>query len=212
MIKASYFGPVHKSGRKGSGPLLNAETKVKVAQVVWEYTKALIQAGILAAIIITFIAQSHLVDGASMEHTLFHRERLMVDKISYRFITPKRGEIIVFRYPQDPRTRFVKRVIGVPGDRIEIRERQVFVNGIALDEPYINGPTYGTMAPVVVEDGHVFVLGDNRNNSLDSRYPAVGQIPYNMIVGRALFSYWPIKAVKLIRIPKMFSAVATASS
>lgn len=185
-----------------SGRLLSPEAKANATGVVLEYAKALLQAGILAAIIIVFIAQSHLVDGASMENTLHNRERLMVDKISYRFIEPKRGEIIVFRYPKDTRARFVKRIIGIPGDTVEIRDRVVYVNDVAVDEPYIKAPTYYNFAPIEVQPGHVFVMGDNRNNSLDSRFADVGQVPYNLIIGRALFSYWPVKAMKVFRVPR----------
>lgn len=189
---------------------MSPETKSKVAAIALEYAKALLQAGILAAIIIIFVAQSHLVDGQSMENTLFDRERLMVDKLSYRFIEPKRGEIIVFKYPKNPKSRFVKRVIGIPGDVIEIRDRVVYVNGVPLDEPYIKAPTYYNMSPVKVLPNHVFVMGDNRNNSLDSRFADVGQIPYELIVGRALFSYWPPKAIKWLSVPKTFAAVEEA--
>lgn len=191
---------------------MSPEAKAKLLQVLWEYTKALLQAGILAAFIIIFIAQSHLVDGESMEDTLHDRERLMVDKISYRFVEPKRGEIIVFRFPADPRARFVKRVIGIPGDTIEIRNRVVYLNGVPLDEPYIKGPTYQDMPPVTVKPGHVFVMGDNRNNSLDSRFPQVGQVPYELIIGRALFSYWPPSAIKWLSIPETFKQFNEASA
>ena len=119
---------------------LSPEAKSKALEIVLEYAKAFLQAAILAAVIIVFIAQSHLVDGVSMENTLHDRERLMVDKLSYRFIEPKRGEIIVFRFPQDPRSRFVKRVIGIPGDTVEIRNGVVYLNDVPLDEPYIKEP------------------------------------------------------------------------
>jgi signal peptidase I len=183
---------------------LSPEAKSKALEIVLEYAKAFLQAAILAAVIIVFIAQSHLVDGVSMENTLHDRERLMVDKLSYRFIEPKRGEIIVFRFPQDPRSRFVKRVIGIPGDTVEIRNGVVYLNDVPLDEPYIKEPPRDNMPKVTVRPDHVFVMGDNRNNSLDSRHPPVGQVPYNLIVGRALFSYWPPSAIKWLSIPDTF--------
>lgn len=183
---------------------MSPEAKSKAMEVLLEYAKAFLQAGILAAVIIIFIAQSHLVDGSSMENTLHDRERLMVDKLSYRFIEPKRGEIIVFRYPQDTRSRFVKRVIGIPGDTVEIRNGVVYLNDVPLDEPYIKEPPRDNMPKITVREGHVFVMGDNRNNSLDSRHPPVGQIPYRLIVGRALFSYWPLGAIKWFSIPDTF--------
>ncbi|NLN29405.1 MAG: signal peptidase I [Firmicutes bacterium] len=183
---------------------MSPEAKSKALEIVLEYAKAFLQAAILAAVIIVFIAQSHLVDGVSMENTLHDRERLMVDKLSYRFIEPKRGEIIVFRFPQDPRSRFVKRVIGIPGDTVEIRNGVVYLNDVPLDEPYIKEPPRDNMPKVTVRPDHVFVMGDNRNNSLDSRHPPVGQVPYNLIVGRALFSYWPPRAIKWLSIPDTF--------
>ena len=183
---------------------MSPEAKSKALEIVLEYAKAFLQAAILAAVIIVFIAQSHLVDGVSMENTLHDRERLMGDKLSYRFIEPKRGEIIVFRFPQDPRSRFVKRVIGIPGDTVEIRNGVVYLNDVPLDEPYIKEPPRDNMPKVTVRPDHVFVMGDNRNNSLDSRHPPVGQVPYNLIVGRALFSYWPPRAIKWLSIPDTF--------
>lgn len=158
----------------------------------------------MAALVITFVAQSHTVQGASMEGTLYDGQRLLVEKVSYRFTEPHRGDIIVFRSPLNPSERMIKRVIGVPGDTVEIRQRVVYVNGVPLDEPYIKGPTYGDMHPVAVMPGHVFVLGDNRNQSLDSRSPAVGQIPYEAIIGRAVVVFWPPTAAKLLTAPAAF--------
>lgn len=184
---------------------LKAELRSRVIAGLWEWAKILAQAGVLAALLITFVAQSHVVQGASMEETLHDRERLMVEKVSYRVSEPKRGHIIVFRSPIARAERMVKRVIGVPGDVIEIKERTVYVNGVALDEPYTKGPTYYDMAPMEVKPGHVFVLGDNRNNSLDSRSRYVGQIPYDQIVGRAIFSYWPLTSLRLFPVPSTFA-------
>jgi len=166
-----------------------------------EYAQALGIAVVLALFIITFIAQSFLVQGTSMEPSLHNGERLLVDKVSYRLRTPQCGEVIVFRYPSDTRRKFIKRIIGLPGDQIEVRQREVYLNGKALVEPYINGPTYGSYGPIVVPDGTVFVMGDNRNLSADSRYPDVGPVPNKLIVGRALALYWPLTHIGLLRIP-----------
>ena len=176
-----------------------------------EYIEAFAIAILLALFIITFIAQSFLVQGQSMEPTLHNGERLLVDKLTYRFREPQRGEIIVFRYPSDPRRRFIKRIIGLPGDRLEIRDNVVYLNGRPLDEPYIKGPTYGEYPPVTVKPGHFFVLGDNRNNSEDSRYEDVGQVPRRNVGGRALLIYWPITRIGILRIPELFRNMAEAS-
>jgi signal peptidase I, bacterial type len=172
-----------------------------------EYIEALLLAVILAGLIIAFVAQSFLVHGSSMEPTLSDGERLLVDKITYRLRPPERGEIIVFHYPADPKRKFIKRVIGLPGDVIQIRGHQLYLNGVPVEEPYINGPILESFGPVRVPEGHVFVLGDNRNNSDDSRYPDVGPVPMEMIVGVARLVYWPPSRIGLIRVPAVFAAL-----
>lgn len=170
-----------------------------------EYVEAFGIAIVLALFIITFIAQSFLVQGSSMEPSLHNGERLLVDKITYRVRAPKRGEIIVFRYPADPRRKFIKRIMGLPGDQIEVRNHTLYVNGASLNEEYINGPTYGDFGPVTVPDGTYFVMGDNRNNSDDSRFADVGPVPRKLVVGRALFLYWPPMRLGIVRIPAILA-------
>lgn len=167
-----------------------------------EYIEALLIAIILALFIITFIAQSFVVQGRSMEPTLHNGQRLLVDKLTYRFRPPARGEIVVFRYPADPRRKFIKRVIGLPGEEVMIRDAIVYINGQPLQEPYINGPTYGDWGPRKVPENGYFVLGDNRNNSDDSRFPDVGFVPRKLLMGRAVFSYWPFSEVGIVQIPQ----------
>ncbi|HKM42576.1 MAG TPA: signal peptidase I [Limnochordia bacterium] len=146
---------------------------------------------ILALVIIVFVGQSFKVDGASMENTLFHGERLMVDKLTYRFRDPRRGEIIVLNMPG---TRFIKRVIAVGGDTIEERLGVVYVNGLPTDEPYVDNRTTMTWGPFTVPEGHVWVMGDNRPRSDDSR-GTVGFLALRDIVGRAIFRYWPLNRI-----------------
>ncbi len=175
------------------------------ASEIREYIEAFVVAVVLALFIITFVAQSFLVQGSSMEPSLTDGQRLMVDKLSFRFRDPAIGDIIVFQYPTDPRRRFIKRVMGLPGDEILIKEGQLFVNGHRLVEEYINGPTYGAYTrdygPVVVPADSYFVLGDNRRNSDDSRYPDVSFVPRGLIVGRALLLYWPVVEAGVVRVP-----------
>ncbi len=153
-----------------------------------EWIRPLGGAVILALFIIVFVVQSYRVDGASMENTLFHGERLMVDKLTYRFREPRRGEIIVLNMP---RSRFIKRIIAVGGDSIQERSGVIYVNGAALDEPYVDNKTTMNWGPFLVPEGHVWVMGDNRPRSDDSR-GTVGFLPNGDIVGRALFRYWPL--------------------
>lgn len=170
-----------------------------------EYAESLVIAVVLALFIIFFIAQSFLVQGDSMEPSLHDGERLLVDKVTYRFRPPERGEIIVFSFPKDPRRKFIKRVIGVPGDVIEIRNRTLFINGVPIEEEYIRGPMYQPYGPITVPEGTVWVLGDNRNNSEDSRFPDVGPVPLDLVVGRALLVYWPLNKAGLISVPKVLA-------
>lgn len=151
-----------------------------------------------------------------MEPSFHNGQRLLVEKVSYRFSEPpQRGQVVIFKYPSDRRRKFIKRIVGIPGDEIVIKGGYLYVNGgVRLDEGgYINGPTYGTYSaptygPVLVPAGHYFVLGDNRRNSDDSRYPDVGFVPGRDVVGRALFVYWPLTQIGGgVRIPPSFERI-----
>lgn len=167
--------------------------------ILREYIEAFIIAVVLAAFIITFVVQSYLVDGSSMEPTFHDGQRLMVSKFIYRFTEPQHGDIVVFRNPSNPSKKFIKRVIGVPGDKIEIRDLVVYVNDVPLEDDYILDVTRGRFGPVIVPEKSLFVLGDNRNISDDSRYASVGFVPYKNLVGKAFLVYWPLKDARIIR-------------
>jgi len=128
------------------------------------------------------------IEGQSMEPNLHDGEYVLIDKISYLLHSPERGDVVVFTPPNNDRD-YIKRIIGLPGDTVEINGGRVFVNGVVLDEPYLSGAIHSDMPPHVVEAGRYFVLGDNRNNSSDSR--AFGSITPQSIVGRAWLVYWP---------------------
>ncbi|MBO8141898.1 MAG: signal peptidase I [Firmicutes bacterium] len=178
-----------------------------VKSALREYFEAIVVAVVLAAFIITFVAQSYVVLGSSMEPTLTDGQRLLVDKLTYRFRPPRRGEIIVFNYPADPTRKFIKRVVGVPGDTVLIAGHRLILNGRPVAEPYVKDTMYGTFGPVTVPEGHVFVLGDNRNHSDDSRYPDVGPVPYGLIVGLARITYWPPGRMGLVRVAETLAAM-----
>lgn len=171
-----------------------------------ELAEAFAIAAILTFIVIAFVAQSFLVQGGSMLPSLVDGERLLVDKVTYRLRQPHRGEIVVFRYPSDPERKFIKRVIGVSGDEVEVREWTVYLNGKPLHEEYIQGPTYSDYGPVVVPEGTLFVLGDNRNQSEDSRYADVGFVPRSNVIGRAIFRFWPPGRFGRVAVPDIFHA------
>lgn len=152
--------------------------------------------------IMIFLGQSFMVKGSSMEPTLFEGQRLLVDKITYRLRPPQAGEIVVFKYPQDPKKKFIKRVIATEGDKVYITNTKVQVNGYTLNEPYINEPTEDGFEWKRVPNDSIFVLGDNRNHSMDSRMPSVGFVPLENLVGRALVIYWPPRSVQALRKPE----------
>ncbi|MBM7623212.1 signal peptidase I [Sporohalobacter salinus] len=166
---------------------------------VREFFESVVIAGVLAFFIITFVAQSFVVQGQSMEPTLHNGERLFVDKVSYRFSNPDRGDIIVFSPKGSPNKKYIKRVIGLPGDKVMIRKRKVYVNGNPIKEDYTLEKTLGNFGPYHVPKKHLFVLGDNRNNSADSRYTSlVGFVSYDSIEGRAFWVYWPLDNMRVI--------------
>ncbi|HOJ76735.1 MAG TPA: signal peptidase I [Bacillota bacterium] len=152
--------------------------------------------------VIIFVVQSFLVRGSSMEPTLLDGERLLVNKFIFKIREPKIGDIIVLKYPKDPTKKFIKRVIAVPNDTVQIRDGVVYVNGEAINEPYIKEKPELDFDWVNVPERTVFVMGDNRNGSKDSRDPDVGFIPYENIVGKAIFIFWPVPKVQVLFNPK----------
>lgn len=160
-----------------------------------ETLDATIFAALLSLVIIVFVVQAFFIPSGSMEPTLRTGDRILVGKFAYRLREIRRGDIVVFRYPLNPNKDFVKRVVGLPGERIEMREGLVQINGRPLGEVYPTALPGGdracltTYGPEVVPSGMVFVLGDNRCNSEDSRF--FGFVPVKNIIGRALVVYWP---------------------
>lgn len=149
--------------------------------------------------IVTFVAQPVRVQGASMQPRIEDNERIVVNKAIYRFQQVARGDVVVFYYPRDPSVSYIKRVIGLPGDQVEIQSGQVLVNGAAIEEPYLL-PEYRDrydMAVMTVEPGHYFVMGDHRSSSMDSR--SFGAVPQKYIYGKAEFCVWPIAKTGRVR-------------
>ena len=170
----------------------------KFLSFIFELTKLAV---ICAAIVIPiryFLIQPFYVQGASMEPTFHTHEYLIVDEISYRFQEPERGDVTVFRYPRNPQEYFIKRVIGMPGETVEIKDGKVYIyndshpDGVVLQEDYLapHTETHGlAKGKVELEDNEYFVLGDNRNSSKDSRN--FGPVKESFIVGQVLLRGWP---------------------
>ncbi|AUS98739.1 signal peptidase I [Clostridium thermosuccinogenes] len=158
---------------------------------------------VLAFLIRGFVFEQALVMGDSMQDTLFDKQRLIVYKTGYFFHPPERGDIIILEYqkgsfkflpvPDPNEIDYIKRVIGLPGDVVDIKDGSVYVNGEKLDEPYAKGRTepYGMEFPITIPENKVFVLGDNRENSSDSRQ--IGLIDFDRIKGKAVFRIYPLK-------------------
>lgn len=169
----------------------------------------LLQTVVVAALLffaVNLVTARIRVEGSSMEPTLHDGELVVVYRLAYRWQAPERGDIVVFRFPLDPDRRFIKRIIGLPGDSIAVHGGQVWVNGEALDEPYIAAPPRYD-GEWQVQDDEVFVLGDNRNNSSDSQN--WGPLPVRDLIGKAVLVYWPPEDMGLI--PHFEQAVAAGN-
>ena len=157
---------------------------------------------VLAFLIIKYVGQRTEVVGRSMEPTLEDEDNLIVDKISYRFKDPERYDIIVFPYRDGSGMYYIKRIIGLPGERVFINEKgDVFVNSEKLDEPYIKEKAIeaGLAAnSIKLGEDEYFVLGDNRNNSTDSRVAEVGLVKKDEIIGKAGIRIWPFDKIQLL--------------
>jgi signal peptidase I len=166
---------------------VESEKRPGFLRFVIDVLETLILSVILFAAINTVSARIR-VDGSSMEPTLHTGEFVIVNKLSYKFSEPMIGDVIVFHFPRDPEQEYIKRVIGLPGDRVEIRNGDVYVNDRPIEEDYIAAdPAYDIVSEVPQDS--LFVLGDNRNNSSDSHN--WGPVPLDFVVGKAVFVYWP---------------------
>jgi len=173
---------------------------------IWEITKIVIIALLVVVPIRTFLFQPFFVRGESMTPTFADGDYLIIDEISYRFQDPQRGEVIVFKYPKDPSQRYIKRIIGLPGEAVEIKDGRVVISSqkelYVLDESdYLPSDIFtpgGTLIPLAEDE--YFVLGDNRSASADSR--RWGSLSREDIIGRVLFRAWPFTALAKIEAPE----------
>lgn len=169
------------------------ETKQKSS--IREFLRSIVIALLIVIPIRAWVAQPFIVQGNSMVPNFHHGEYLIIDEFSYHFRKPERGEVVVFRYPRQPSQFFIKRVIGLPGDNIEIKNGSVWVNGSIFDETYLprSLATASDAATTILGVDEYFVLGDNREASSDSR--AWGGLKEHFIVGKTLLRLWPLTRI-----------------
>ncbi len=189
----------------------------KKKSVFREYAESILLAVVLALVVRTFFVQAFKIPTGSMRTTLMERDRILVNKVVYgikipgtswrlpALAQPARGDLVVFRAPDDQHRDFIKRLVAVGGDEVEIRDLRLWINGRPLTDPpvfrelvyYNRGSFAQTGSPVQVPQGHYFFLGDNSASSRDSRY--WGFLPKSQIVGRAFLVYWPLKRIRWLK-------------
>jgi len=183
-------------------------TTEEKGSAIWRFLLDVLETVVLSALLfagINAVSARIRVDGYSMEPTLHNGEFVIVNKMAYRLGNPQHGDVIVFHYPRDPEQEYIKRIVGLPGDRVQVRDGQVYVNDQLINEPYIAAaPKY--QSEWSVPENALFVLGDNRNNSSDSHN--WGPVPMEYVVGKALFIYWPPEAWGTIEHPPVAASAA----
>ncbi|MDR3270643.1 MAG: signal peptidase I [Peptococcaceae bacterium] len=169
-------------------------------RVIMEIVEIIVIAFALSWLLRTFVIEARYVPTGSMLTTIQLNDRLAVDKIFFKYVSDiKRKDIVVFKPPPEAHAQddYIKRVIGLPGEKIEIIDHITYINDEPLDEPYVDEPAASNYGPVYVAQGCLFVMGDNRNDSADSR--VWGLLPIENVTGRALFCYWPVSHVGRLR-------------
>jgi len=172
--------------------------KKKTEHPFWELLSFAVMAFIIILPIRAFVAQPFIVSGSSMYPTFENGDYLIIDQISYKLENPERGDVVVFRYPKDPKKFFIKRIIGLPNETVEIKAEQIFIkndkhkDGFPLNDPFTNVMKTNDMS-ITLKEGQYFVMGDNRNASSDSR--SWGTLPEDLITGKAFLRLLPIKHI-----------------
>ncbi|MBQ1171038.1 MAG: signal peptidase I [Lachnospiraceae bacterium] len=175
----------------------------KILRNILDFSLYILIILVLSLLVVKYVGQRTIVLGHSMEPTLSDNDNLFVDKISYRFHAPKRFDVIVFPYQYADKTYYIKRVIGLPGETVRIDEKgEVYINDVLLEEGYgkeiIKDPGMA-IDGITLQDDEYFVMGDNRNDSSDSRFVSVGNIKRSQILGKAFLRIYPFTKIGLIK-------------
>lgn len=160
---------------------------------LWEYVKMILFVVIVVLVVDNFLLINVVISSESMENTIMTGDRIFGNRLAYLFDDPERFDIVIFKYPDDESQRFIKRVIGLPGETVEIREGKVYINGsdTPLDDSFTPETPVGNFGPYTVPEGCYFMLGDNRNNSRDSRMWDNPYVKKEKILGKAVLRYFP---------------------
>lgn len=172
----------------------------KFGLLVFEVVKVVLISLAIILPVRLFLVQPFYVEGASMEPNFYQNEYLIIDEISYRFNQPQRGEVIIFKSPQDGRSYFIKRIIGLPGEKVEIKDGRAYINNKELAEGYISNFSSDDQTALTLTVDEYFVLGDNRINSMDSRQ--FGPINKDRIIGRVWVRGWPLSRLNTFNLPE----------
>ena len=200
----------HQNSRLTSEPAdsTSEPTSPSVGSFLWELIRVVLVAFAIMLVVRLFLAEPFIVSGSSMVPNFHNKEYLIINKLGYRLDEPRRGDVVVFKYPRDPSQYFIKRVIGLPGEKVQIREGRVVVfnlenpDGIVMDEPYLkNVVTSASDELVALASDEYYVLGDNRPQSSDSR--VWGALPKNLIVGKAWLRVFPLPEFGTIHHPSL---------
>lgn len=178
----------------------DTEEKTSVGKELFQWVLVIIGAVILAFLIDTFVIVNAQIPSGSMENTIMTGDRVFGNRLAYKFSDPKRFDIIIFKYPDDESQLFIKRIIGLPGETVEIHDGNIYINGsdTPLEDVDIKEPMEGSFGPYTVPEGCYFVMGDNRNNSRDSRYWENTFVSEDEILGKAVLRYWPLNKMKFL--------------
>ena len=178
----------------------DSEEKTSIGKELFQWVLVIIGAVILAFLIDTFVIVNAQIPSGSMENTIMTGDRVFGNRLAYKFSDPKRFDIIIFKYPDDESQLFIKRIIGLPGETVEIHDGNIYINGsdTPLEDVDIKEPMEGSFGPYTVPEGCYFVMGDNRNNSRDSRYWENTFVSEDAILGKAVLRYWPLNKMKFL--------------
>ena len=179
---------------------------MKIWKLVWEYARMIILVVVIVTVVNNVVLINAKIPSPSMEKTIMTGDRIFGFRLAYginidffghnytkKFRDPERFDIVIFKYPDDERKLYIKRVIGLPGEKVQILDGKVYINGsdTPLDEPYLPEPMEGSYGPYEVPEGCYFMMGDNRNDSWDARYWSNTYVAKDKILGKAIFTYWP---------------------
>lgn len=170
---------------------MSEEKKISAKSEIFSWIKVIVSAIIIALFVDFVIIANAVVPTGSMESTIPAGSRIMGLRLYYNFKDPERGDIVIFKYPDDEKVDYLKRIIGLPGETVEIASGKVYIDGELLDEPYLDEEPTGDFGPYQVPEDRYFMLGDNRAVSKDSRYWTNTYVRRDKIIAKAFFMYWP---------------------